>query len=88
MIKTINVTQKDIDQGDRDKCQTCPVALALNRVAKKPWVEYGYIRFSDGHSRCAVAVPAGVHDFMEEFDTGEDVKPFTFKINIPEIFLC
>jgi hypothetical protein len=78
---TIEVTQEDIDNGKRRRCRHCPVALALRRFTRSVWVaDQSYLHNLDLQKE--IGTPNRVSFFIEEFDAGKPVKPFTFKIDL------
>ena len=74
----IEITQEDIDRGMRGRSDFCPVALALRR--KWPEAEMGCFACDLGNR--LVLVPELVSKFVEDFDSGKPVKPFTFEIEL------
>ncbi|MCI0537687.1 MAG: hypothetical protein L0Z50_20935 [Verrucomicrobiales bacterium] len=90
----IEVTQNDIDKGCEKDCLKCPVALAINRVLRKPYVCYvdiPLIRIRKGRSLdfvCEILTPEVAIDFIRAFDPGRDVSPFSFDLSIPEEYVA
>lgn len=85
MTYTINVTQKDIDNGGRSGCD-CPIARALHRQWHDlAWVGFTEVCIEEGIRPRHVAElpPAAVH-FISRLHDNERVKPFTFTIDLPE----
>lgn len=81
MKYTVNVTQEDIDKGKKGSCSQCPVALAgIRSVGKSFYV--GPTMFAFRFNWIA-ELPKCVVDFIERFDSGQPVQPFTFDIEIP-----
>jgi hypothetical protein len=84
MKVTINVTEEDIKQGEKQHCSRCPVALALRRVAKGEPAVIGYsIIFSKD---IEIETPDDVVEWIMDFDDddGCDVSPFSFEMDLPE----
>lgn len=93
MKKVINVTQHDIDYGNRCASMSCPVARAFGRHIRK---EYKY---SVGPSSATILtnngvrvlhrclLPGLVQDFIWKFDDCAHVKPFSFLLEIPVEYL-
>lgn len=83
----IDVTQEDIDAGlPKDPCQ-CPIALALYRALDKTVNKYLFevtnmsIRHIDEWGNVTQAwLPMSAFNFINRFDEGKEVKPFTFEI--------
>ena len=76
----ISVTQEDIEQGQRENCNYCPVALAIKRVVK-PW------DMAVGTSTCGInahsyTLPTVAMMFIDSFDKGLPVQPFEFELPI------
>lgn len=88
---TVNVTAEDIREGGRVDAFCCPVALALRR-AVPPHVErvgvtgaYAALWTPDcGHRTTDVLLPDAARAFIDRYDDGHDVEPFTFEIEIPD----
>lgn len=86
---TINVTQKDIDEGIPKNCYDCPVARAI-RKALKPDLVAVRERFIHLHlrvegspgstSKQAFITPPAVRAFIDAFDEEQPVQPFTFEL--------
>ena len=66
----INITKKDIEQGQPENIKCCPIALALRRTFKTDMVE---VKKDDATNQVS---------FVNEYDRGQTVEPFTFKINL------
>lgn len=79
-MKTINVTQDDIDAGIRRSHICCPIALACKREFKDNFEEVNtfQIIFKSGSS---INLPQLAFNFVHSFDTGLDVVPFSFEID-------
>lgn len=76
----ITVTQDDIDNGHRNDCERCPVAIAIRRCIDVPYgVDVG------GNTRIITPIgnfkyPSTVRKFIHNFDNQLTVKPFTFNL--------
>ena len=87
----VSVTQNDIDSGSRT-CSDCPIALAIIR---KPGVYYVEVDANgvelwtspddwvDDANSLICALPDEALRFMNRFDSGAEVQPFEFRINVP-----
>jgi hypothetical protein len=86
MKVTINVTQEDIDKGEKLNCSACPIGLALARagfpVTSVMWFTVGdktsildYVSTLERHP---------INQFMADFDGGCEVKPFSFVLDLSE----
>ena len=75
----IQVTQEHIKQGVRRDCHYCPVALALRETLTE--ANYTGV-FSTGINVDGVMHPTieSVKDFMDAFDGGLPVEPFSFEL--------
>jgi hypothetical protein len=79
---TITVTQEDIDTGERDDCNRCPIALAAGRVlggkviVDDDWI----ISRADFNDSDFYALTDEARQFILRFDAGEPVSPFTFEV--------
>jgi len=73
-----NVTPKDIQNGIRNNCLRCPVASSIKRRFPNHdvWVTAFGIEIGNKH----YPLLTSVNDFIEAFDMGELVKPFSFEI--------
>jgi hypothetical protein len=90
----INVAQKDIDDGVRESCAACPVALAIRRkirqggiaVADRYMVVSG-VQVTSSHTLIGTSSysnPPEARAFIVAFDSGETVEPFSFDLPIEE----
>jgi hypothetical protein len=80
---TISVTQDDIDNGERQRCATCPVALAIRRVLPgAPMVSVGgwSVLLS---TELEVLLPGVAEEFIAAFDRYAPVAPFEFELEVP-----
>jgi hypothetical protein len=94
MIKTISVTQQDIDAGEPCHSGNCPVARAIIGVIDTHYdvmVGLDLIWFSYKNHTAKVCplmeTPTKVAKFIENFDGNNTVKPFTFELDIPDHIL-
>lgn len=81
----IEVTQGDIDGGERGNSDRCPLATAIGRaLRRKVRVTCGSVwPLPVSHGRIA-ALPRKAGDFINAFDQGLAVAPIAFDLNIPE----
>lgn len=82
MTTQITVTQEDITNGFPGSYTSCPVALALRRVFPEEGVDVDSDSLIIGDRE--VETSEAVGGFMEEFDEGSPVEPFTFTLELPE----
>jgi len=87
----INITKKDIEQGQPENIKCCPIALALRRTFKTDMVE---VKKDDATNQVILQIDDNEYDkdyvsnfnhvvsFVNDYDRGRDVKPFMFKINL------
>jgi hypothetical protein len=94
----IDVTAKDIKEGDRFNSRSCPVALGFLRAVKEAGVEIaahhvtgrevyaagpaGLALKAKDGRRLKAAAPTVAKDFMMLFDTKQPVQPFSFEIDL------
>lgn len=87
MKRKIEVTQDDINNGDRDDTQSCPIALALLKAGfTEPRVDGCDICYTEGDKVKSVMSPSVVRDFVKSFDRGLPVKPFSFELDLGKVF--
>jgi len=94
MIVSVDVTQDDINFGER-RCMTrCMVARAIRRLVERDVIveaDDGNItlcRCSAGNViSCILDTPPTVGIMILRYDKGEPVIPFGFDLDIPEHFL-
>lgn len=83
---TIHVTQEDIDTGQRNKPWACPVALAIKRAMPTHVVEAGpevvYLHKPGDLANTAYHTPITASFFIENFDNGAPVSPFSFDLPV------
>lgn len=76
----IEVTQEDIDKG-KHGAMSCPVARATSRAFGYSVAVWGdYIDVRKTTSKTVFCAPGEVGRFIDAFDSGRTVKPFTFTI--------
>jgi len=73
----VNVTQDHIDNGIDHICILCPIALAIKDLFPNNIVTVSNAVQIDF---CKYALPLKALRFINQFDRGESVKPFSFKI--------
>jgi hypothetical protein len=85
---TINVTQDDIDHGQRGECAHCPIALAAQRVFPNKYVMVALVQMYldssvdvlDGER---IHLPEEATAFITAFDRCQPVSPFVFTVDVP-----
>lgn len=83
--KLVTVTERDIKLGEKHDTQSCPVSRAVARSFHKKigtYIIWGKtIEFPLLHDESkSVKAPKSVENFVSDFDSGETVEPFTFKL--------
>ena len=93
-IKICEITKKDIEMGERNMSRCCPIALAINRAEGinpevTNWtalVIQDQYEIANENGRAEYEIKPidddiwdKLSNFIEDFDKGEDVKPFKFK---------
>lgn len=93
MIKTIHVTQEDIDNGRRRDPMSCPVANAIRRECNPysirvvpEMVIWG--NMLNWGSAPKSRLPSHVGRRIIRYDGGIIMEPFEFDLNIPEEVEC
>jgi hypothetical protein len=77
---TIDVTQEDIERG-YIVCRDCPIELAVMRADKTiNFVKAGKLGLIMKNN--CYALPSIALEFIEKFDNGHKVEPFSFEIII------
>lgn len=79
----VKVTQEDIDKGCKRDYLSCPIANAINRTVKGyraevTEVDIVLVKSTKAYYATTAKVSRRVFDFMQSFDLGLNVKPFTF----------
>jgi hypothetical protein len=81
----IKVTKRDIENsaGYEESLEYCPIAFAVKRQMK---TDCGIKVYGDdiqiltiGHPYRFYKLPKKAKDFIQKFDEGKEVKPFTFE---------
>ena len=91
----IQIECDDIIHGKASSCRKCPVATAINRVLRDPFVADITIPFATiVDSKTGVMdlvrrinLPDRVGEFIYQFDNHCDVFAFDFEIEIPDQYL-
>ena len=87
MTIKVQVTQKHIDTGTVCHADSCPLALAMNdSLAGGPWlVWYNCYRSAEANATVQSSyhdLPTAAQAFVDKFDNGFRVAPFTFTLEI------
>jgi hypothetical protein len=87
---TVNVTQKNIDEGKHHQCQFCPIAKALQdkgyplAQVRTYYIDlYGPVTKMDQ----VLDTTKEIRSFITKFDNSEAVQPFTFELEVPDAAL-
>lgn len=86
MIVTVDVTQDDIRDGVRGQCYRCPVARAISRLLVSTvlaQVTPGLVVFPACGTVPPVPLPEHAGRWIDAFDGGYNVRPFSFVLDIP-----
>lgn len=80
----IEVTQDLIDRGVQGDCEACPIALAILLATGAREVDIGYDGVCIGGKRRVEpgAVPDAAWQWMNAFDDGRSVEPFSFDLDL------
>lgn len=73
----IEVTQRDIDKGVRADFSFCPIARAIKRKTHKVVTVTRFLCTIGVKEYC---LPIKVEKFIGYFDSGYEVRPFSFEI--------
>lgn len=99
--RLITVTLEDIANGKRDNCGYCPIALAMDReLGGQNWAAFcllsscptpvvGDKSEKPEHARgdyIAYETPPIAQKFINDFDMGRPVRPFSFYLKRSEFF--
>jgi hypothetical protein len=91
MLKTIEVTQHDIDNSHCGEIYECAVAVAIRRqTGQKVSVDgqlvyfYGDKQFDDFMYSNYTRLPSWVTQWIVSYDRREKVEPITFELEVPE----
>ena len=86
MKYTINVTQEHIDAGIQSSCKKCPIALALESALGDEYsANVGGSHFRVGKHRFpGKPLPSVAKRFIQAFDLGFAVSPFSFEIEVDD----
>lgn len=92
MMKLIvEVLSEDIYDGKREDCDSCPIALAMNRafddadldmVARVYDRSFTIRRRGTGRGTAEQKLPPGAAEFVREFDEKIEVEPYTFEVDV------
>lgn len=83
----ISVTAEHINAGEQRDCADCPVALAIKDTLHPLSIEItdDFIHFGlPGGRYSPVHTPENVSYFVDKFDDGQPVQPFTFTLELPD----
>ena len=89
MESIIEVRQIEIDRGLQDVCNS-PMALAIRRHLVKgdyAYVSWDTVRFSSLNHSFSMMLPAIAAKWNQDHATGKPVRPITFPLAIPEIYV-
>lgn len=93
MIKTINVTRRDLREGARNSPNACPVQRAVQRHVRSSYlvrISRADVIIHQPRRRGNTIIWADYHrqsQRVDRFDDGKRVRPFSFKLNIPKRYL-
>lgn len=80
MKRTIYVTDAHIKAGRKCEPGLCPISLAIRQTIDYPAVWVGALNVKIGHR--LHDLPVAAQDFIEEFDSGSRVDPFSFELEM------
>lgn len=78
----INVTQEDIEMGSPSLCYNCPIAWAAKRAIAGSFAAVDGIKMviESEEKRTRYWLPEEARKFVDDFDSGRPVKPFSFEV--------
>lgn len=84
---TITITESDIANGQSSACTLCPIALALERATGERWFVGTkgvtlLVHLGDPEGTWSL-LPDAARAFVQAFDKGQSVEPFSFELDIP-----
>jgi len=80
---TIQVTSKDIGDGQRRNTWTCPVCIALFRTTGLKWVVEETTCYPLVNRNAFIPLPPEAITFISEFDATGFGQPFEFQLDVP-----
>lgn len=85
---TVSVTAEDIVAGDKGRCTSCPLSLALARALGEKYTSVSYnagcaFLYCPSTQFWTMTLPALCLSFVRAFDRGDAVQPFTFDLTLP-----
>jgi len=93
MFIDLTVEQRHIDEGETNNCKECPIAKALSQYIAEDsqalvYAEaiHFYHKWNEDDSH-VIEGNLEVSRFVDAFDNGHKVKPFTTSLNIPAQYL-
>jgi hypothetical protein len=79
----INVTQSHIDNGCKQDGENCPIANAISEALDADCcVENTKITIYTGYAPTFIKTPLAVRIFIDIFDRGLPVQPFSFWLEV------
>lgn len=75
----VEVSAADIKKGKRNEPESCPIALAVQRLL--PWNSISVNEDTIEIDGCSYDLPKIAEKFVEKFDAKETVEPFSFAIS-------
>lgn len=85
----VEVTQEHIEKGVRGECGSCPLSLAFSELFNQR-VFVGRVSFSFPDVKKPLPhfrLPKIAEEFIDNFDKGKPVQPFSVLIRIPTAYL-
>ena len=87
----VDVTADDIEHGEPQDCNCCPVAKAFGRliaddVTASVYQDFILLEREDTHESFEVTPPSSHQDFVSGFDQLLMQRPFSYMIFVPKTF--
>lgn len=88
----IEVTNHDIDCGDRWSFRSCPIARAIDRATSSTWLtlvvnpKHVSRKITTGSPKEEAQLPKIAEDFIFQFDSGCEVEPIAFDLDFTPVW--
>ncbi len=81
---TVRVTRYFITRGVKRSSGSCPIALAGDSATKKmqTFVAREHLKLRHDYGEKIMALPKKAQKFIEDFDSGKPVRPFSFRVRV------
>ena len=94
MMVTLEIEKTHIEDGAITSEESCPIALSVLEITKgncqvRVYTECLNLRLEAGINSVDIEIPLpeNARKFIDDFDRGNEVDPFSFTVAIPDKFL-